>query len=545
MERNGVVEEPLHAWFSREVLSHDVLLRRVIARLWRNLDDRADFQQEVYARVFEAARKARPLLRRREFLQLLILCAVGAGAPSGARSNSKLPVGRLSDIDHVFIMMQENRSFDHYFGALAGVRGFSDPAAIIQPNGLPIFFQPDATSPTKYRLPFRLNTQETSAQRRASLDHSWKGQHSHWNEGANNGWVAANTASQGPLGPWTMGYYNRQDLPFYYALADAFTICDGYHCSVLASTMPNRFMALTGTIDPRGEYGGPQFTNNVPPSSHKSPIGELSSAFSWETYPERLDRAGVSWRNYCFIPDLLGNNTLSNFVQFQNAPRTSSLYAHGIQPATIDEFIGDIRRGNVPQVSWITAPPSMWEHPALGTPLAGQHFVHRILTALWSNSKLWAKSLFILHYDENDGLFDHVMPPTPEPGTPGEFLFGEPIGLGFRVPCLLISPWSRGGYVCSDTFDHTSTLMLLERRFGVEVGNLSAWRRQTCSDLTAALGLRDPPRLDVPALPDTEVAPANLAFSISTLPAPRLPEVSEVPKQEVGSRRRRGKVLSF
>src|SRR6185437_3074995 len=103
------------------------------------------------------------------------------------------------------------------------------------------------------------------------------------------------------------------------------------------------------------------------------------------------------------------------------------------------------------------------------------------------------------NYDENDGQFDHVMPPTPEPGTPGEFIGGLPVGLGFRVPCVVISPWSRGGYVCSQTFDHTSTLRLLETRFGVEVPNLTRWRRSVTGDLTAAFDFAVPPRLDVRA----------------------------------------------
>jgi phospholipase C len=309
---------------------------------------------------------------------------------------------------------------------------------------------------------------------------------------------------------------------------------------VLGPTGPNRLFAVSGTIDPTGNKGGPDYNNNGL-QAHKTPNFTAYANYAWETYAERLDRAGISWRNYCFNADPSVQNLLTGFVQFQNAPSTSSLFAHGILPATIEEFLEDIRTSNVPQVSWITAPESMWEHPATGTPAAGQNFVGRVLNALWSNPKVWAKSLFILHYDENDGLFDHVVPPTPEPGTPDEFLFGQPIGLGFRVPCILISPFTRGGYVCSETFDHTSTLMLLERRFGVEVANVSAWRRRTCGDMTVALGLGATPYYDVPKLPDTELALSDLAFNLPKLPSPIVPSTQAMPAQEAGQRKRRGK----
>ncbi|HWE92411.1 MAG TPA: alkaline phosphatase family protein, partial [Tepidisphaeraceae bacterium] len=124
-------------------------------------------------------------------------------------------------------------------------------------------------------------------------------------------------------------------------------------------------------------------------------------------------------------------------------------------------------------------------------------------------------------------------------GTPGEFVGGKPIGLGFRVPCLVISPFSRGGYVCGETFDHTSTLRLIETRFGVEIPNLTEWRRHTCGDLTRAFGFGEPPRLDVPALPETEAALRRAEDAASTLPQPVVPAVQAMPAQEPGTRPRR------
>jgi phospholipase C len=101
--------------------------------------------------------------------------------------------------------------------------------------------------------------------------------------------------------------------------------------------------------------------------------------------------------------------------------------------------------------------------------------------------------VFILCYDENDGQFDHVPPPVPPPGTPGEYIGGEPIGLGFRVPVTIVSPWTAGGRVCSSRFDHTSLIRLIETRFGVREPNISAWRRKNCGDLTAAFRFGDRP----------------------------------------------------
>jgi phospholipase C len=190
-------------------------------------------------------------------------------------------------------------------------------------------------------------------------------------------------------------------------------------------------------------------------------------------------------------------------------------------------------------VTWIVPPSYLSEHPDY-LPAAGEHHTQQILSALWSNPTLWARTAFIIHYDENDGLFDHVPPPTPEPGTPDEFISHAPVGLGFRVPCLIISPFSRGGYVCSETFDHTSTLRLIETRWGVEVANLSGWRRATCGDLTAAFGLGEPPRLDLPSLPDTRLALARAEDEAMTLPPPAPPTAEIPPAQEPGTRLRRG-----
>jgi phospholipase C len=187
-------------------------------------------------------------------------------------------------------------------------------------------------------------------------------------------------------------------------------------------------------------------------------------------------------------------------------------------------------------VSWIVPPSHLSEHPDY-LPAAGEDHTSQLLQALWSNPKLWAKTAFIINYDENDGLFDHVIPPTAPKGTPGEYVGDLPIGLGYRVPCLVVSPFSRGGYVSGTTFDHTSTLRLLETRFGVEVPNLSQWRRGTCGDMTTAFAFHAP-RLDIPHLPQTGPAVRVAEQRAMRLPRPSVPSTQAMPKQETGPRTR-------
>jgi phospholipase C len=155
--------------------------------------------------------------------------------------------------------------------------------------------------------------------------------------------------------------------------------------------------------------------------------------------------------------------------------------------------------------------------------------------------------VFILNYDENDGFFDHVLPPTPPPGTPDEFVTLEsnsgwtpgsslPIGAGFRVPCLVMSPWTTGGNVYSGISDHTSVLQFLEAVTGVEVPNISAWRRSTFSDLTDVF--QAPPTTPAPpSLPSTAAAMAAAEYAQSNYPAPKPPmAIQSLPTQESGTR---------
>jgi phospholipase C len=456
--------------------------------------------------------------------------ALSGGALAGAEP---LHASRLNDIDHFIILMQENRSFDHYFGTLRGVRGFGDTSVRL-PNGQSVFYQPDPVNPDGHALPFHLDTSRTSAQQLHDLSHEWDAQHESLNGGKMDGWLAAHRVADGVSGPLTMGYYTRADLPFYYALADAFTICDGYHCSMLGPTYPNRLYFMSASIDPDGTHGGPALNNNAIKGG---------TTYSWETYPERLERAGVSWQIYYDLVDDYLMNVLRLFKPYQASAQPSRLFDRARRGQPFAQFLQNVRTGNLPQVTFMLAHAEDTEHPTF-FPAAGEHYVRTILEALWSNPKVWSRTAFLLMYDENDGQFDHVVPPRPDPGTPGEFVNGLPIGLGFRVPCMVISPFSRGGFVCGDTFDHTSVLRLLEARFGVEVPNLTPWRRATCGDLTSAFGFGSAPRLDVPEFPETVQRLESVYETVPTLPRPQVPREQRLPVQEPGTRPRRGTAVS-
>jgi phospholipase C len=451
-----------------------------------------------------------------------------------ALASSRPRNGSLQSIKHVVMLMQENRSFDHYYGTLSGVRGFGDPTAMRISNHRSVFFQPDPSNPDGFLLPYRLNSKITAAQAIPSMSHEWVVQHQAWNGGAMDNWVPAHMASDGATdGQYTMGYFTRDDIPFQFALAEAFTILDGYHCSVLGPTAPNRHMWMSGTIDPDGLAGGPSLTTSGP-----------SNQFTWTTYMERLQAAGISWKIYRQPGNLTGAAAISKWTQFGTAQPGNPLFDNGVATQPLGQFEYDAMNDQLPTVSWILPPAGFDEHPA-ALPAAGATFVAGKIDAIAANPEVWAKTAFILSYDENDGMFDHVLPLTPPAGTPGEFVFktsntgvdggGLPVGLGFRVPCIIVSPWTTGGYVFSERSDHTSQLRLLERLTGVVESNISDWRRANVGDLTGAFRFDD--ANDAPPLPDTN-GQYNLAqFEVSQFPLPSIPGAQQsVPRQEPGRR---------
>jgi phospholipase C len=474
--------------------------------------------------------------------RLLTSAAAGAGGmlassllpPALARAAAEGPRrGSLKDVKHVVVHMQENRSFDHYFGTLAGVRGFGDPDVLIQSNGKSIFYQPDPENPDGYLLPWHLDTKSTSSQAIPSTSHAWTVQHSALNitvgstpgaptTATNDNWLPAHLGADGDAhGPYTMGYYERQDIPFHFALAETFTLCDAYFCSLLGPTWPNRIYLMTGMIDPLGTGGGPVISNVVPSPTTGKP-------YTWKTYPERLTEAGISWRIYQEEDDY-GTNVLEFFEAYQAANPGSELYENALTIHSPDRFEWDARNGRLPTVSWIVPTSGQSEHPAY-IPASGANYLASKLNAVAENRDLWSKTVFIVNYDENDGLFDHLVPPLPPAGTPAEFVNGLPIGGGVRVPAFIVSPWTVGGFVATERFDHTSVLQFLEKFTGVQEPNVTDWRRQAFGDLTSAMGFSNgKATTHAPHLPPTIGEFWEAEHEVQTLPAAMIPGASQTP----------------
>ena len=459
-------------------------------------------------------------------------------------------VGSFADIEHIVLLMQENRSFDHYFGTLSGVCGFDDVSPAFRQYG---YAPRIGRTPNGYLNPFRLNAARGASLHGVAINdptHDWAPQHQSWNEGAMDQWVNAHIEADGPLnGPVTMGYYTRADIPVHYALADAFTVCDHYFCSVMGPTDPNRLYWISGTIDPDGQHGGPLvYTPTTRPGT---------PTYTWQTYPEALEEAGVSWKVYQdqgveVLSERFLSGMLERFVAFAG-DGSNPLRAKGVKTTYPRDFEHDVRHNTLPSVSWIVPSLLTCEHPALPAAFGAVGII-QVLDVLTSNPEVWEKTALIVSYDENGGLFDHVAPPTPAPGTPGEYLsvpydtvheaegIPGPIGLGFRVPCLVISPYSRGGLVASEVFDHTSQLRLIEQRFGVPVPNLTAWRRSTVGDLTSAFDFFDPGRPKPPRLPNPDLGAlraliegnANILLGFDDRAEPYVIPPNSMPTQETG-----------
>ena len=460
------------------------------------------------------------------------------------------PGSTYLDAEHIVIVMQENRSFDHVFGTLQGVRGYNDPRGLRQANGNSVFLQTSMAGETF--APFRMDIHDTKATWMGSIAHSRHTQVDAWNRGHHNGWIDAKRPTNPDYAhvPMTMGHYTREDLPFHYALADAFTVCDQHYAGAMTSTTPNRSIFMTGTVRDKQSADSRVFMRN-----DQLAAGDLT----WKTFPERLQDAGIEWKFY--QNDLthstgmtheehqwlanFGCNILENFAAYfgensrelharafvTNAgdPHYHSLEAmkfehDGREVAmnvpkgdVMHQFRKDVAEGKLPTVSWIAPPEKFSDHPT--APWFGAWWVSEIVDILTKNPDVWKKTILIYTYDENDGYFDHApsfvaadpknratgrasegidtaleymyVADEERQGVPTRQARNGPIGLGYRVPLVIASPWTRGGWVNSQLFEHSSTLQFLETFFAQKSGkqlretNISAWRRAVSGDLTS------------------------------------------------------------
>jgi len=494
-------------------------------------------------------------LDRRQVLKLIGAGSLGGAVPPSIANALAVPArhrkGTIEDVEHIVILMQENRSFDHMFGMLRGVRGFADPRAVALPSGKPVWYQPTTTGTL---LPFRPPVADVGQTFLPDPPHGWNDTHAAWNGGRCDQWVPNK-------GAVTMTYHTRKDIPYHYALADAFTVCDAYHCSVMGPTDPNRYHMWTGWVGNDGRAGGPVITN-------------AEAGYDWTTFPERLTQAGIGWKVYQDVGVGLnapgywgwtsdpyignyGDNSLLYFRQFQNAPDGSPLAAAARtgtninalsrDPARLfDGLREDVRTGKLPAVSWIVAPEAFSEHPNHAADY-GAWYSSQVIDILASNPEVFSKTVLFINYDEEGGFFDHVVPPTPPFAGQGAstvdtvneiYPAGDaghpsvPYGLGMRVPMIVVSPWSKGGWVNSQVFDHTSLIRFIEARYARELPglvetNITPWRRAVAGDLSSTLDFSRPDRERVRLPSTTALALSDLVrhpdYTIVTPTSPQLP----------------------
>ncbi|ATP58711.1 phospholipase C, phosphocholine-specific [Pedobacter ginsengisoli] len=509
---------------------------------------------------------------RRDFIKKAALLSGAAGLPNvipmsiqKAMAIEADPGSTFHDAEHVVILMQENRSFDHMFGKLKGVRGFNDPRTFTLPDQNKVWLQKDNEGKTY--APFHVDINKTKITWQGGLPHSWSDQLAARNNGKYDKWVPVKSLM-------CLGYYDRTDIPFYYSMAEAFTICDHNFCSSLTGTTPNRLFFWTGNIRPELNGSSVAAVNNSQAESRDNAFVD------WDTFPEVLEDNGIDWKIYqneIWTADLQGDNVddwLGNYgdnaieyVKRYNVKLAAYFRKNGdhtnkppltaaqvtekynklsvreknlidkafasninapfnyleLAPFTFTndegheetvnipkndifyQFRNDVDNGKLPTVSWLVAPQRFSDHTS--SPLYGTWYVSEALDILTKNPEIWKKTVFILTYDENDGYFDHIPPyVVPKPNDPASGKVSEgisvdadyelkkdsPIGLGYRVPMIIASPWSKGGYVNSQVFDHTSTLMFLENILSKKTGKkirsnkISSWRRVICGDLTSA-----------------------------------------------------------
>ena len=405
-------------------------------------------------------------------------CAYARGAMPWQTLGEELPLGDEIPIDHWIILMQENRSFDHYFGTMPGVEGIPEGTTSPDGSGAPV-------------APHHLDTYCT-----VDTGHSWTASHRQWNGGANDGFVTSNE----PNGERAMGYYDERDLPFYWDLYSTFAMSDHHHCSVLGPTWVNRDFFLAGT-----SFG---LVGNAP-----TPLDRLPADGGPFVIFQTLERAHVDWRvYYAAVPYVYGAFPEWAFAREQRG-----------RFRDVDHFFDDLDAGTVPAVVWIdptwdfsAGVDATDEHPHANIQL-GQAWVREIITRVMA-SDLWPRTAIILTYDEHGGFYDHV--PPPEACPPDDHLpdSGGSMGafdrLGFRVPLAVISPYSRPGYVSDQVTDLSSIIRLLEARYSLpalSARDANAWPLLDMFDFTSP-AFATPPELAEAPVDAAELAECHAAF---------------------------------
>ena len=357
-----------------------------------------------------------------------------SASTAGANDNAaaqRASSGSIANIDHVVVLMQENRSYDSYFAQLHFQGQPQSSVESQRPNPNPLGGPPIN--------PFLTTSPCTTA----DLNHGWDGTHLEINGGSMNGFTAQNVDPTDPTGARAMAYYDQRTLPFYYGIANEFSIADRYFASVPGPTFPNRLYLLTGTS-----------------------AGYVSNVLRFYTQKsifQSLDEAHVSWKIY--------------LATFQVEQLLQYVHDHPDHVSDMPHYFADAAAGTLPQVAFVesngfgTVNTESDEHPPANVQV-GEKFTHDVVSAL-VNSPDWASAAMFLTYDEHGGYYDHVAPPAAvppddiKPMVPASDPFNEFNLYGVRVPALAISPYSNPHHVSHDVYDHTSILKFIETRFGL------------------------------------------------------------------------------
>ncbi len=383
----------------------------------------------------------------------------------------------FTGIDAIVVLMMENRSFDHYLGSLRSDAAYPDRANVDGLRGTET--NPDGRGGT---IPvFR-----TSNRTPKDPPHSWNASHAQWNAGKNDGF-AKEHAGAGTEQREVMGFHDRTAIPFYYALADRFTVCDRWFASVMGPTFPNRFYLHAGTSFGL-QKNSPQWNGGV--------------ATVWD----RMHDKGLTAKNYT-----------AGLAAFHLGGFPGRVLLGKNPSARLSEFFADAKRGTLPPFSIIDPDYlSNDDHPSHDINL-GQALMASIVQAI-AKSPQWSRTLLVITYDEHGGFFDHVPPPTAMDDRP-EFR-----QLGFRVPSMVIGPTVRTGRVCHTTYDHTSVLATLRTRYGIS--NLTT-RMAAAADLGDCI---DPAKIGKPDAPPTGLpkVPVRLSTALRLSGETSQPELSQI-----------------
>ena len=452
---------------------------------------------------------------RRQFLRLGAGAALAASMPLGLprlvgaagsrRAPGSLPfpdrpagtlnpdlTPELANIDHIIVVMMENHSFDNYFGMLpwkvpsrSNVNGFPQLGL----DGIPTVTQPDASGNPVRAFPAANGCQ-------GQVSQSWVASHEAYDDGAMDGFVRAPGSSD-----WAMAYWDDGILPYYWWMASTFPVCDRYFCSTLCQTYPNRVFAMAATA-------AGLTSTDTPPPTVTPPNGHVFDV---------LERFGVSWATYYTelpSPGLFGAGWAAEregrhlFGPFADPALTVQAFKAACEASTLPAFV-------------MVEPDYQWgseENPQ--DVQTGQWFTAQVVDALMSVPQAWSRSLLVFTYDEHGGYYDHVAPPAavaPGDGAapvlpPGVSDYGDQYTrYGFRVPTVVVSPWARSGFVSHTTYDHTSILATLQRKW-----NLPAltYRDANANHLGNCLVSSGPPPLLVPPL---AAPPAPLATEADSI----------------------------